>query len=672
MKKVLLIDAMNSSYELKDAMDKAMGGSELAFASLVEELKKREDIELHTWFVNQDPPKIAEQLDDDGEPVLDYVVALRAPAPLLWVKAKRYVLWTQDYCSDQQLGYLRELISTPRKLRIIFLSHAQRIQYMKMLPELKNIPHHMWDNGIHTEVVEEIDLMKVKKEKQFIYASHPVRGLEALVDAWPKIHEGLPDWKLVICGGCFEYEKEDRSFKFNETYKPEEQEMYKRILEKLKGLKNVELGGALGLVDLYREIAKSSALLYPNTLKIETSCTILHQALYCGAVPLVSCMPCMPEFIVNGESGFVLWGDPNGEEFPDAYAQFVVDTVKSGRLPQVDKATRGQYKQWHWDRLADDFYRGVLDLDSHTTCTEKVLISVITRKDRGEKRGLNWHNLTWMDGYQVQCDEIVGYPIDHARDLSASKVLFGGADWLLFLDDDVFVDTHFVPEMIERARKHNAEVVAADYYYKTDKPYSVSSVVDINTRKRIDWSEMTEEEVNDTSKYEFQMCGLGAVLISAKALETIGRPWFRITSVEHGALFGEDFKFFQDCHALGIKVWFAKDVPAIHVDLSTGKAYGPQEYIDLITPKIGGSPMKTKAEGVMDNIMQMYDNDFNMQRIDISQIPDADFDDHPMKGQLPDEVLMQILAFKKGLIKPNLLSSGEDVLISEQEVVEEL
>ncbi len=661
MKKVLLIDAMNSSYKLEDAMDTAMGGSELAFASLVEELRKRDDVELHTWFVDEEPPEIAEQLDDDGEPTLDYVVALRAPAPLLWVKAKRYVLWTQDYCSEQQLGCLKELISIPRKLRIVFLSHAQRIQYMKMLPELKNIPHHMWDNGIHTEVTEEIDLMNVKKEKQFIYASHPVRGLETLVDAWPKIHEELPDWKLVICGGCFQYDKGDRSFKFNETYKPEEQEMYERIVEKLKDLENVELKGALNLVDLYREIAKSSAWLYPNTMKIETSCTILHQALYCGAVPLVSCMPCLPEFIVNGESGFVLWGDPNGPEFPDEYAKFVVDIVNSGRLPQVDRVTRGQYKQWHWDRLAEDFYRGVLDLDNHTTATEKVLVSVVTRRERGEKRGINWHNLTWMDGYQVQCDEIVGYPIDQGRDLAASKVLFGGADWLLFLDDDVFVDTHFIPEMIERARKHNADVVAADYYYKTDKPYSVSSLVDINTRKRVNWTEMTEKEANDTSKYEFQMCGLGATLISAKALEKIGRPWFRVTSVEHGALFGEDFKFFQDCIACGVKVWFAKDVPAIHVDFSTGIAYGPQEYIDLIEPKIGGSPMKTKAESVMSDIMSMYDNEFNMQRIDIAEIADEDFDDHPMKGKVPEEILKHILAIKRGEVDPDLLSSGEHV-----------
>lgn len=663
MKKVLLIDALNSRYKLEDSYGQGMGGSELAFASLVEELNKRDDVELYTWFVNETPPEIAERFDEDGEPVLDYVVSLRAPKPLTWVNAKKYVLWTQDYCSNEQLVHLKELLSTPRKLRIIFLSHAQRLQYIKMLPELKNIPHHMWDNGIHTDVVEQIDLMNVRKEKQFIYASHPVRGLEALVDAWPTIHKALPDWKLVICGGCFQYDKEDRSFKFNETYKPEEQEMYERILEKIKPLKNIELKGALNLIDLYREMAKSSAWLYPNTLKIETSCTILHQALYCGAVPLVSCMPCLPEFIVNGENGFVLWDNPHTDDYADRYAQFVIDVVKSNRLPQVDKVTRGQYKQWHWDRLADDFVRGVLNLDDHTTATEKVLVSVVTRKERGDKRGINWFNLTWMDGYQVQCDEIVGYPVDQGRELAASKAVFSGADWLLFLDDDVFVDNHFIPAMIERARKHNAGVVVADYWYKTEKPYSVTSVVDLENRKRVDWSEMTEEEINDPEKYECQMGGLGAVLISVEALQIIGRPWFRITNIDHGALFGEDYKFFQDCLACGIKIWFAKDVPAIHMDLSTGTAYGPQEHIDLIVPKIGKKPMKQKVEGVMDNIMAIYDNDFSVQRIDIESIIDVDFDDHPMKGQIPDEVLKQVLAFKQGLIDPDLFKSGENVVI---------
>ena len=664
-KKVLLLEAINARYKLEDSFDKAMGGSELAFASLSRELEKREEVELYTWFVGEEPPAIASQIGEDGEPVLDYVISLRAPLPLTWIKAKHHVLWTQDFCSNEQRMDLELLLSNPIKLRVIFLSHAQRLQYIKMVPAMKDIPHHMWDNGIQKEIIEEIDLMSVKKEKQFIYASHPIRGLEVLVNAWSLIHKALPDYQLVICGGSFEYEKSEKSFKFNETYKPEEKAVFERILQKIKTLDGIVLKPALGLKDLYREIAKSTALLYPNTLKIETSCTILHQALYCGTVPITSCMPCMPEFIVNGENGFVCWENPQSPDYVQKYAQFVIDKVRSGRLPQIDKVTRGQYTQWHWDRLTDDLIRGIINIEQYTTVTEKVMISIVTREDRKEKRGYNWWNLTWMDGYQVQYDEVYGLPVDQGRELAASKAVFGGADWLLFLDDDVFVDSHFVSDMVERARKYDVEVVVADYYYKTLKPYSVTSVVDNTTRKRIDWSGLTEEQVNDASKYDFQMSGLGATLISVNALKKIGRPWFRINNINNGALFGEDFKFFQDCKSVGVKIWFAKDVPALHGDNQTGKLYGPQEYIDLIGPKIGLPPMKPKQECVMQSIMQMYDNEFNMQKLDITQIEDIDYDSHPMKSQIPEEILKQILILKKGgnLSQVNEMNKPNNALV---------
>lgn len=674
-KKVLLLEAINTRYKLEDSFERAMGGSELAFASLVKELEKREDIELYTWFVGEDPPAIASQIGEDGEPALDHVISLRAPLPLTWIMAKHHVLWTQDFCSNEQKAELEQLLSKPIKLRFIFLSHAQRLQYIKMVPIIKDIPHHMWDNGIQKEIIEEIDLMHVKKEKQFIYASHPIRGLETLVNAWPLIREALPDYQLVICGGSFEYKKSEKSFKFNETYKPEEKAVFERVLKKIKTLEGIVLKSSLGLKDLYREIAKSAALLYPNTVKIETSCTILHQALYCGTVPLTSCMPCMPEFIVNGENGFILWEDPQSPDYSQKYAQFVIDRVKSGRLPQIDRSTRGMYTQWHWDRLTEDLVKGVISIEEHTTATEKIMVSIVTREDRKEKRGYNWWNLTWMDGYQVQCDEVYGFPVDQGRELAASKAVFGGADWLLFLDDDVFVDTHFASDIVDRARKHSAEVVVVDYYYKTLKPYPVTSVVDNVTRKRIDWSNLTEEEANDSSKYTFQMSGLGATLISVNALRKIGRPWFRIGNINNGALFGEDTKFFQDCKSAGIKIWFAKDIPALHRDNQTGKLYGPQAYIDLLSPQIGLPPMKAKQETVMQSIMQIYDNDFNMQKLDISQVADVDYDVHPLKGQIPEDVLKQILALKKGgnqvsetgkprlnaVIEPQLNTTQEDI-----------
>ena len=62
---------------------------------------------------------------------------------------------------------------------------------------------------------------------------------------------------------------------------------------------------------------------------------------------------------------------------------------------------------------------------------------------------------------------------------------------------------------------------------------------------------------------------------------------------------------------------------------------------------------------------QGCDNEFNMQKLDITQIEDIDYDSHPMKSQIPEEILKQILILKKGgnLSQVNEMNKPNNALV---------
>ena len=125
--------------------------------------------------------------------------------------------------------------------------------------------------------------------------------------------------------------------------------------------------------------------------------------------------------------------------------------------------------------------------------------------------------------------------------------------------------------------------VVANYFYKDDDwLVPVTRLIRRSDNRAVDCSTLTEEEAN-SDRYRFVTAGLGAVLISVKALKKIGRPYFRTQSVVPKHL-GEDSYFYQECQSLGIPIWLALDVPVLHY--GNGRFYGKREHVERVVPSL--------------------------------------------------------------------------------------
>jgi len=567
MHKILLVEPNNNYFD-EEALTKPLGGSETALLFMIRALKKRSDCELDVFF--RDSGDFKEFVSGKS---YDLVLAYRSPAPLFQVRGKINAVFFQDLPNEFAIGTLQVLIQQGKIDRLIFLSHFQKGEFIKQLPTLSPERQSlMLENGIDLKLFDK----SIQKENAFIYASAPNRGLDILLKMWPQIHTQLPEYKLKVAGSVKMY-----NVGGNEEAVNEQREELLSVGKELydQNIEGVEWLGGLNHSELVREIEKCKALLYPSTF-IETSCHILNCCLHAGTSPVTSQLGALVEKICNGENGIIIPGDPASSQFQDMYIRSVVESTRSGTLDRMNNINRGSYSAWDYERLADRMIGRLLEYEELEGYNQKILGVCCSLRGNSKR---NFSNIRWYAPYDMQVEEVVGMPIDQARNVAGSLTVYKKADWLLLIDDDIYVYRTFLNEMMERALKNDVDVVVANYYYKdNDMLVPVARVARKSDNRAMDISSFSETQVN-SDKYRFVMSGLGACLISTYALQKIGRPFFRTQSVQPKHL-GEDSYFFQECQRLGIRIWLALDIPVIHA--GDGRFYGKEEHIQKIVPSL--------------------------------------------------------------------------------------
>lgn len=593
--KILLIEPNNNQYDRSD-LSGPLGGSETVFIFLREGLEKRDDVELDVAFRDMGNENFQEFVKDKE---YDLVISNRHPGPLFQVQGKINALYLQDMPNQQILMLISTLFQKGKLNKLIFLSHFQKTAYLKHLPMIDEGRHClMFENMIDTSMFDKT----IEKENQFIYASAPNRGLDVLLDIWPYIHKELPDYVLKIAGSTDMYKV--KSNDLDDPVINEQREQFLKIGEELFNkitsgeIPSTELLGGLSHQELINQLEKSKALLYPSTFP-ETCCHLLNMALHAGAVPITSQVGALVEKITSGDNGIIIPGDPQSDQFKQDFVKAVVEMVKSGTLERMITTNRDQYSAWDINRLVNR----LLSFTVNTSQTEgeniKILGITTSMNDRGPNAKMNFKNLVWYSPLDMQTYELSGMPIDQARNTAANLAIQKGADYLLFFDSDIFVDKHFLINMMKIMEDNKADIVVSNYPFKddTNKLMSTARFVRISDNKAINCygcNNITEKELNDPDKYRFIMAGLGAVIISTDILKKMGKPHFRTQNVNIRHV-GEDAYFFQEAIAVGAKIYVTIDTPIIHVNIEQGKIipFGTENNVKLILPQIGKPSIPT-------------------------------------------------------------------------------
>lgn len=261
----------------------------------------------------------------------DLCIVWRAPELLLQRKlpeAEWHWLWLQDNLTPDIV-----YAAADRCDRVLLMSAWHGTLY----PELKNRAA-IVGNGLHRDDV--LGETGARKPNRFIWASCPTRGLDTLLEFWPRIRARLPGAELQVYYGF------DMIRAVMRNRPPEIQKILQAKIEKIERLRNqigVEWVGRVPVYAVSEAMKNAGVFAYPVDFD-EGFCAAAARAQACGCWPVVYNRAALAETVAWGRFAT-----------PDS---FVDDCCAMAENPE----DRGSMQAWAraafaWERVADKFER---------------------------------------------------------------------------------------------------------------------------------------------------------------------------------------------------------------------------------------------------------------------------------------------------------------------------
>ena len=241
-----------------------------------------------------------------------YVVGLKKK-----FKPKKFIFWTQDYPMyhgfDNTFPQVAESFDS---LICVSNDHKQALinRYPLTVDERKVF---VIENGVDLELYKDKDKTP-KKMNQFYYSSTPFRGLEVLIELFPKIKEKVPDATLKVCSSLIVYGDPNGDKQYEELYK------------KCKATDGVEYISSLKQADLAKVAQESYLMLYPSIFA-ETNCISVEESQTAGTPVVCNDLGAIKETVHKG-CGVIVPGNPKQKEWQSKYVDEVVKICEDKKL----------------------------------------------------------------------------------------------------------------------------------------------------------------------------------------------------------------------------------------------------------------------------------------------------------------------------------------------------
>lgn len=343
-------------------LETSLGGSESALIGMAENLAAiGHDVTVFTqiddpqdrqlvngvqWYDSRDEmPRLLESVE------WDVFISLRMPSIFAsnQVRAKYKAIWTQDELMEPN-QFLSQIWSVDE---IYYVSDWQRRHYESQLPETVQKMAFVTKNGIDLQRIDKAIEGVEKIPNQLIYISRPERGLEPLLQIFPKIKAAIPDATLKVC-------------RYYSMYEPNPNvkmicEWADRAIEETEG---VEYLGNLNKEQLYHAIAESELMVYPGVPNFnETSCIAALEAQACRTPLICSKKGALVE---TNDGGIWLDGDAFDSSYQTRFANVVTSFLTGQNTTMQKRIAKG--RQWveenyqfsqitqEWDAHLHDFF----------------------------------------------------------------------------------------------------------------------------------------------------------------------------------------------------------------------------------------------------------------------------------------------------------------------------
>jgi len=328
-------------------LETGLGGSELAAIYMAREFVRsgcrvrvysdcREDADIYDGveYIHYDKSHVFET---------DVLIVSRGAAaiPVYGGKAKLKILWTHDV----HAGMDPSAIDGVKAADLIFcLSHWHKNYFHSVYPFLN------WDKVIVTRNGIDVARFAAEPKKignRLIFTSSPDRGLDRLLDLFPRIKDQVPDAELHVYYGFVTWEK--MAELRNDQAARDQIAGFKRRMAETPG---VVAHGRVGQKELAEAFLASKVLAY-STEFTETSCISAAEAQAAGCVPVTTALAALNETVKHG----ILIQPPyNDERYAKAFVGHVVGILRSEHERwTLASAGRAHGLTLGWNRVAAEW-----------------------------------------------------------------------------------------------------------------------------------------------------------------------------------------------------------------------------------------------------------------------------------------------------------------------------
>lgn len=325
-----------------DIVSRGLGGSETAAYRLAEVLAEMGYVVTLFGHFNQEGAVKDVILRDwrrfDPTKHYDAMIAFRnAEMFSMPVNSDTKILWLEDVAGAEQLN--EERAANLDYIACVSEWHAQNVRdyYPWLNPEkvlaMRNGITHAFFEGEQPE-----------REKRVLYTSSPDRGLDIVLECWPKVLERVPDAEFYHLYGPWYDIVADHS----PTIKKHREE-----IKKLDEQPSVKKLGSLGQRDLAMLMRSSLVWVHPSYFGVqgahfaETSCISAMEAQAAGLAIVCADWGALSETVKVGTK---IGGDPMTDEWRE---QFVDGIVRALTDPEVQKEAQEKgplavgYNDWY-------------------------------------------------------------------------------------------------------------------------------------------------------------------------------------------------------------------------------------------------------------------------------------------------------------------------------------
>jgi glycosyltransferase involved in cell wall biosynthesis len=230
-----------------------------------------------------------------------------------------------------------------------FVSRWQAEQTIKKFRLDKNkvfITRNGYDPAFLADGIERI-------KYRMIYFSSPARGLDILVEIFPKIKKRFSSAELFVFS----------DYEFYGKPKGEGEKRYPEIYKKMDqpGIRSL---GNIKHAELMRQLQMSYLMAYPTRFH-ETSCMAAIEAQAAGTPPVTSRIAALPETIEHGKTGVLIPGNPRTLLYKWRYLRAIFDLFEDEAKWQAlsEAGKKRMNEDFTWGKIAvewDSFFDTIL------------------------------------------------------------------------------------------------------------------------------------------------------------------------------------------------------------------------------------------------------------------------------------------------------------------------